>query len=314
MPHDHGQAHDHHLRGAQRSALRIALVANGALLVTEAVGGLAFHSLALLGDAAHMATDVVALGIALLAHRLLERPASARHTFGLQRAEVLAAQASGITLLGAAVWLGFTAVKRLNDPVDVHGGGLLAVAALGLLVNVLSAVLLARSRGSSLNMRAAYLHMALDAAGSVGALVAGVLVLGFGTDRADPLVSMAISLGLLWSAWSLLRDTTHVLLEGTPHGMVPLEIEDAMTEVPGIETVHHLHLWNLSSDTPVLSAHVVLSGDLTLHDAQVRGDEVRKMLEERFGIGHATLELECHPCEPEPVDKESPDNKEERVI
>jgi cobalt-zinc-cadmium efflux system protein len=312
MPHAH--EHEHDLRPAQQSALRIALVANGVLLGAEVVGGLAFHSLALLGDAAHMATDVVALTIALVAHRLLERPASQRHTFGLQRAEVLAAQASGTILLVAAAWLLFSSLQRLNDPVDVRGGGLLVVATLGLLVNVFSAFLLARSRGSSLNMRAAYLHMTLDAAGSVGALVAGVLVLGYGIDRADPIVSIAISALLAWSAWRLLKDTTHVLLEGTPQGMVPLEIETAMAEVPGVEAVHHLHLWNLASDTPVLSAHVVLEGELSLHEAQEKGDQVRGMLDERFGIGHATLELECHPCEPEPRTSPQPDNKEERVI
>jgi cobalt-zinc-cadmium efflux system protein len=293
-------AHDHDLRAAQSRALKIALIANAAFLSAEVVGGIAFHSLALLGDAAHMATDVVALAIALVAHRLLERPASARHTFGLQRAEVLAAQASGIVLLGAAGWLLFASARRLDEPVAVEGAGLLAVAAMGLLVNVGSAVLLARSRGNSLNMRGAYLHMVLDAAGSVGALVAGLLVVVSDVNRADSVVSMGIAALLLWSAWHLLKDTTHVLLEGTPRGMVPLDIERAMQELPGVEAVHHLHLWNLSSDMPVLSAHVVLSDDMSLHQAQVRGDEVKRMLEERFGIGHATLELECHSCE-EPV-------------
>jgi cobalt-zinc-cadmium efflux system protein len=293
-------AHDHDLRSAQQQALKIALVANAAFLIAEIVGGLAFHSLALLGDAAHMATDVVALAIALGAHRLLERPASATHTFGLQRAEVLAAQASGIVLLGAAAWLLFASVRRLDEPIVVEGAGLLAVAAMGLLVNVGSAILLARSRGNSLNMRGAYLHMVLDAAGSVGALVAGLLVVVSDVNRADSVVSIGIAALLLWSAWHLLKDTTHVLLEGTPHGMIPLEIERAMQDLPGVEAVHHLHLWNISSDMPVLSAHVVFSENMSLHAAQVRGDEVKRMLEERFGIGHSTLELECHSCE-EPV-------------
>jgi cobalt-zinc-cadmium efflux system protein len=285
----------------------VAFAANGVLFVAEVAGGLAFRSLALLGDAAHLATDVVALGIALAAHRLVERPASARHTFGLQRAEVLAAQASGATLLATALWLMITAAERLGHPAHVAGGGLIVVASLGLIVNVGSASLLARSRGTSLNMRAAYLHMSLDAAGSIGALGAGIAVVLFGTDRADPAVSIAISLLLLWSAWGLLKETTHVLLEGTPQGMVPLEIQEAMAGVRGVQAVHHLHLWNLASDTPVLSAHVVLENECSLHEAQERGDEVRGMLQERFGIGHATLELECHPCEPA-------DNKEERVL
>jgi cobalt-zinc-cadmium efflux system protein len=210
---------------------------------------------------------------------------------------VLAAQASGILLLGAAGWLIWTAIGRLDQPVHVEGGGLVVVALLGLIVNLFSARLLARSKGDSLNMRGAHLHMVLDAAGSVGALAAGLLVVTAGLDRADAAVSILISLMLLWSAWHLLRDTTHVLLEGTPAGLVPDEISEAMASVPGVDAVHHLHLWNLASDIPILSAHVVLGGELTLHEAQERGDRVKEMLETRFGIGHATLELECHSCE-----------------
>lgn len=293
MPHVHSE------RREQSKALWIALIANAAFLVVEVVGGLVFHSLALLADAAHMFSDVAALTIALLAQRLLDRPPSARHTYGLQRAEVLAAQANGVLLIGAAVWVVYEAIGRLAEPQDVRGGGLFVVASLGLIVNLGSAVVLWRSRGTSLNMRAAFLHMSLDAAGSVGAIVAAGAIVLFGTDRADAAVSIAIAALILWSAVHLMRDATHVLLEGAPRGIDTDEVQRAITEDPAVEEVHHLHVWNLASDTPALSAHVVVANEERLHEAQLHADRVKSMLRDRFGIEHATLELECHHCGPD---------------
>jgi cobalt-zinc-cadmium efflux system protein len=286
-------------RELRSGALTLALVANGALLVAEVAGGVAFGSLALLADAGHMLSDVVSLGISLLAQRLLLAPASARLTYGFQRAEVLGALANGIALVGISAWIVVEAVRRLDAPPEVAGAGLLAVASLGLVTNIGSAWLLARVRGRSLNITGAWLHMMADAAGSVGAMAAGVAVLVWGASWVDPVVSIAIAVLVVWSGWGLLRATVHVLLEGTPRGMDAGEVERAMAEDPEVETVHHLHLWNLASDVPALSAHVVLSGDVSLHDAQLRGDRLRAMLTERFGIEHATLELECHECDPQ---------------
>jgi cobalt-zinc-cadmium efflux system protein len=294
-----GHHHAHGVgRTTQRRALWIALVANAGFLVVEAVGGLAFHSLALLADAAHMVSDVAALAIALVAQRLLDRPATAKHSYGLQRAEVLGAQANGLTLIAVAGWIIVEAVHRIDRPSDVAGGGLLVVATLGLLVNLGSAFLLARAQGDSLNMRGAFVHMALDAAGSIGAIAAGVAVVVWDANGVDPIVSIVLALLVLWSTWGLLRDTANVLLEGTPRGMDPATVEAVLTSSDDVEAVHHLHLWNLASDVPALSAHVVLRGEPDLHDAQVAGERLKALLDERFGIDHATLELECHPCEP----------------
>jgi cobalt-zinc-cadmium efflux system protein len=278
--------------------LVVALVANGGFLLVEVAGGVAFQSLALLADAAHMLSDVAALGIALVAQRLLDRPATARHSFGLQRAEVLAAQVNGLALLAASGWIFYTAAQRIGDPVDVEGVGLLLVALGGLAVNVGSAWMLARVAGDSLNMRGAFAHMAADAVGSVAAVVAGVAVIVADATWVDPVASVVVGALVLVSAWHLLRDTTGVLLEAVPRGMDPAEVEAAMLAGDEVELVHHVHLWNLASDTPAMSAHVVLAGDVTLHEAQERGDELKAMLAERFGIAHVTLELECHPCEP----------------
>jgi cobalt-zinc-cadmium efflux system protein len=296
--HPTGAADD--VSASRRRVLRWALVANALFMVAEVVGGIAFDSLALLADAVHMLSDVAGLGIALLAQHLISRPASVRHTFGLQRAEVLGAQANGVLLLASAGWILFEAVRRLEDPPDVAGPGLLVVATLGLLVNVVSAVMLARASGRSLNMRGAYAHMVADAAGSVGAIVAGLAVTFLGANWVDAAASIGIGLLVIGAAWGLLRDTTHVLLEGAPDDVDPAEVERWLRDTPGVSSVHHLHLWHLTSESTALSAHVVLEGQPTLHQAQARGDRLKGALAERFSILHATLELECHECEHEP--------------
>lgn len=298
-PGDHHAEHTHRVsRATQRRALWVALTANAVFLIIEVGSGLSFRSLALLADAAHMLSDVVGLTIALVAQRLLDRPATARHSYGMQRAEVLGAQANGLTLLAVSGWIVLEAVRRIGRPGDVVGGGVMAVAALGLVINLGSAAMLARAQGASLNMRGAFVHMAVDAAGSMAAIGAGVAIVVWSAEWVDPAVSIATAVLVLWSAWGLLRDTAHVLLEGAPRGMDPVAVEAALLADIDVEAVHHLHLWNLASDVPALSAHVVLNGEWSLHAAQTSGDRLRAMLNTRFGISHATVELECHPCEP----------------
>jgi len=284
-------------RAAQRRALSFALAANAVFLVVELVGGFVFHALILLADAAHLLSDVGALAVALLALRLLDRPASARHSYGLQRAEVLGAQVNSLVLVAVSGWIAYEAVRRLGQSGDVSGGGLLAVATVGLVINAASVVVLARAAGHSLNMRGAVLHMASDVAGSVAAIATGVAVLVWDATWVDPFASLVVVGLVLWSVWGLLRDTTRVLMEGTPRGTDPLAVETALTAEPGVDGVHHLHLWNLASDVPALSAHVVLVGQPTLHEAQESADALKTMLEARYGIAHVTLELECHGCE-----------------
>ena len=294
-----GHSHDgtHDLRDR---ALVIALVANGVFLFVEIVGGLAFGSLALLADAAHMVSDVVALSIALIAQRLVRRPATAKHTYGLLRAEVIGAQANAVLLFGASAWIVLEAVRRIGEPQAVDATGLLVIAGVGLLVNVVSAVVLEREAGHSLNMRGAVLHMTLDAAGSVAALVAGIGIAVWDARLLDPAASIAITVLVGISAWRLLRDATHVLMEGTPRGLDADEIERFIADDPAVEGIHHVHVWNLASDMPALSAHVVIGGErTTLHEAQVEGDRIRARVLERFGIEHTTFELECHACEPD---------------
>ena len=290
-------SHDAHPHDLRQRALIVALVANGVFLVVELAGGIVFGSLALLADSAHMVSDVAALSIALVAQRLARRPHTERHTYGLQRAEVIGAQANAVLLFAASGWIVYEAIRRLDRARDVEGAGLLAVAAVGFLVNVGSAIVLERVAGRSLNMRAAVIHMTMDAAGSLAAVGAGVAILVADARWVDPLASLAITALVVWSAWKLLRDATHVLMEGTPRGLDAREIERFIAADPVVEDIHHVHVWNIASDVPALSAHVVITGERTLHEAQVEGDRIRALVGERFGIEHTTFELECHACE-----------------
>lgn len=224
---------------------------------------------------------------------LAARPVSTRHSFGFARAEVLAAQVSALLLIAAGGWILFESITRLTDPVPVDGAGLAAVASFGLVINLGSALLVHRSQGESLNMRASFVHLATDAAGSLGAVLAGLLILSFGWLRADSLVSMATALLVLWAGWGLLRDTTHVLMEGTPRGIDSERVRDAILAVDAVTDVHHLHLWNLASDIPTLSAHLVLAGGPSLREAQRTAESVRTTLTEHFALTHMALELEC---------------------
>lgn len=288
------------LHTARLKVLWWSFGANSALLVAEVIGGIVFSSLALLADAAHMASDVLGLALAMVAHTLTMRPQSARHTYGLQRAEVLGALANSAALILLSVWIVVAAVGRLDESVDVAGGGVLVVATFGLAVNLGSAWMLRKRAGTNLNMRGAYLHMLSDALGSVGAIAAGIAIVGWDARWVDSVASIAVSVLVVFSAGRLLIDTVHVLLEGTPRGLDTDEVKDVLMNDPSVDDVHHLHMWSISSDRPALSAHVVLAGEMTLHDAQGHGERLKDLLAERFAIEHSTLELECHACEPGP--------------
>ncbi|MDH3682180.1 MAG: cation diffusion facilitator family transporter [Acidimicrobiia bacterium] len=296
--HGLGSSHGHgHTVDGNRRLLLLVLALNGGFMVVEIVGGILFGSLALLADAAHMASDVAGIVIALIAQSLIGRAPSQRLTFGLIRSEVLAAQANGILLVATGGWILYEALRRIGDAPEIAGGGVTVVASIGLLINVGSAWLLFGARHDNLNMRGAFLHMSADAAGSVAAVVAGLAALLGRLYWVDPAVSVLIAGLVLWAAWGLLRDATHVLLEGAPPHVTANDIVDAVADLPEVDGIHHLHLWYLASDSVALSGHVVLDGEPSLHEAQEVGDQVRQLLRERFGIVHATLELECHHCE-----------------
>ncbi len=260
------------------------------------IAALAFGSLALLADTAHLATDVVALILALAAQRLLTRPATARTSYGWERAEVVAAVANALLLVGASIWIAVEAVHRFSHPQSIDGLGVALIGAVGLVVNTGSAVVVARASGANLNLRGAFLHLASDAVGSLAVVVAGIAEATTGATWVDPATSLLISVLVVAAAWSLLRAALDVLMERAPSGLDPDDVQAALAAAPGVAAVHHVHVWSLGSETPAMSAHVVLDGEPTLHDAQLVGNDLRSLLVDHFGIDHATLELECHDC------------------
>ena len=282
-----------HARGR---ALVFALVANAVFLAVEVVGGFAFGSLALLADAAHMATDVVVLSAAYAALRITQRPPTERHTFGFARSEVLVAQANGLLLFAGAVVVIIEAFRRFGSPHELSAAGVFVVGAIGLVVNVASARALFRHAHGNLNLRGAFWHLFTDALGSLAVMVAGAGVALFGAAWLDPAASIVISVLVIAAAWQLLRDAGRVLLEAVPANLDVASVRDALCSEAGVEAVHHLHLWTAGSEQAALSAHVVLGGPLSLHDAQLRAAALKRMLATKFGIEHSTLEVECHAC------------------
>jgi cobalt-zinc-cadmium efflux system protein len=276
-------------RERDRRALRLALAITGAFRVIEAVGGLVSGSLALLADAGHMATDLAGLGLALFALHLAERSPTPGKTYGWQRTEILAALANGTVLCVIAVWIAVEAVRRFAAPPAIATGPMLAVAAAGLVANLLAAGVLRGSSHGSLNLHAAFLHVLTDALGSIGAILAALAILLFDWRVADPLVAVAIAALVLASAWRLLRASVDVLMEGTPEHVDLGVLARAMREVPGVLDVHDVHVWTLTSGYHAMTAHVEVSGG---SDGNAVLHELVEIARQRFEIDHTTFQLE----------------------
>jgi len=281
--------HDHSHRAQDRKLLAIALALIVAFMVGEIAAALVAGSVALLADAGHMLTDAAALGGAIVASRLASRPARGQWTFGLGRVEILAAQANGVALLVVAVLIVYSAVRRLVDPVAVHGGIVLAVALVGVAVNLAATLVLARADRTSLNVRGAFLHVATDLAAFAGTAIAGALVLATGWSRFDPIAGLIVAALLLRSSWSLLRDSGRVFLEAAPAGVDPAAIARALAGDDEVVEVHDLHVWTVTSGFPALAAHVLVAPGADCHAARRR---LQHLLEERFDIHHTTLQVD----------------------
>jgi cobalt-zinc-cadmium efflux system protein len=278
--------HREHSRDSGR-ALALALALIVGLLAAEAVFGVVAHSLALLADAGHLLTDAAALGLALAAATFAGRPARGRWTFGFRRLEILAAHVNGITLVIVGVVIVYTAIRRLVDPPDVRGGIVLVVALAGVVVNLGAVALLREPSQESLNIRGAFLHVATDLAAFAGTALAGGLVLATGWDRFDPLASLVVAALIFWSSFSLLSESTRILLEMSPDE--PRNVAAEMLAVPGVVEVHDLHLWTVGSGFPSVSAHVLVEPGADCHAIRL---ELANLLRERFGLTHSTLQVE----------------------
>ena len=288
-------AHDHQHGSANGRALAIALALTATYTAVEVVGGVLTGSLALLADAVHMLSDNVALALALLAVWLGTKPATPERTFGYRRAEVLAALANGVTLVALSIWIFYAAITRLDDPPEILGGWMLAIALVGVGVNVAAGAVLFRARSGSLNVEAAFRHVLADLLGSFGVIVAAVTILLTGWLEADPIVSILIGILILVSSWTILRDSVGILLEAAPRDLDARAIGVALAGSPGVVDVHDLHIWTITSGFPSLSAHVLVRpGD----DCHGRRRELETMLAREFHIEHTTLQVD-HASDPD---------------
>jgi cobalt-zinc-cadmium efflux system protein len=284
--HSHGRQTD---AGRNRRALTITLALTGSFCLVELAGGWLTNSLALLSDAGHMFSDVAALGISLFAMRLAQRPPTERKTFGYHRVEILAAFVNGLGLWLVVGLILNEAYQRFFNPTEVHGEAMLAIAAVGLLVNGASLYVLRGSQGENLNVRAAFVHVLGDALGSVGAVAAGLIMLTTDWYLADPLVSVLIGLLILYSSWGIVRESVDVLMMGTPRGLRVTDIEGCLLDIGGVREVHDLHVWTMTSGMYQLTAHLVISRDC---EAREVIDAAQVRLRDRFGIGHTTVQLD----------------------
>jgi cobalt-zinc-cadmium efflux system protein len=285
----HEHSHAHAAPNGDRRALSGALVLILLFMAAEVVFGIVANSLALLADAGHMLTDAAALGLAIFAASMAARPAQGRWTFGYKRVEVLAAQINGLTLLIIGVWIVYGAIRRLLSPEDVQGGIMLVVALVGILVNGVATLLLSRASRESINVRGAFVHVLNDLAAFVGTAVAGALILATGWDRFDPVASLFVAALIGWSSWGLLRDSTRIFLESSPTDIDPDEVGRAIVSVADVVETHDLHVWTVTSGFPALSAHVLVKPGADCHAIR-RGLE--RMLVERFGLDHTTLQVD----------------------
>lgn len=290
--HSHGHHHGHGSAGARNTrGLKATLVLAAGYMVAEAVGGWYANSLALLADAGHMLSDVAALALSLFAIWIAQKPATPQRTFGYYRTEILAALVNGATLVAISILIFVEAYHRLSEPQPVAGRTVMLIAIGGLLVNVTGLLILHGGKDESLNVRGAWLHLLTDALGSVGAIAGGFLVWAWGWQWADPAVSVAIGLLVIYSSWHLLKESVAVLLEGTPAHVDLAAVRGAMAAVRGVEEVHDLHVWTITSGMDAMSGHVVVAEGAGRTHAEIL-EELHRILHDRFGLHHMTIQIE----------------------
>ncbi len=273
----------------------IALVLTGAFMVVEVIGGILSQSLALLADAGHMLTDTMALALAAVAFHVSKRPADGRLTYGYQRFQILAAFVNGLSLLVIVGWILFEAFNRFMSPRDVLGETMLVVATAGLVVNIIAFTVLHGGDQENLNIRGAALHVAGDLLGSVAAIVAAVVIIYTGWMAIDPILSVAVAVLILKSAWLLVKRSTHVLLEGAPEWLDIGAMQDNLAaQIPAVESIHHVHVWGMTPQDLMLTMHVRIRGEPVNPTDIIR--QVKAVLRGEYGIGHSTIEIETDDC------------------
>jgi cobalt-zinc-cadmium efflux system protein len=292
--HNHQQHHHHHHHADNEKRLLWAMILTGGFMVAEVVGGIMSGSLALLADAGHMLTDSSALFMAWAAARITRRPADDDRSYGYHRVQILAAFVNGLAFFAIFVWIVVEAVQRLLDPVHVIADTMLVVAVLGLVVNLATFFVLHGGDQADLNLKGAIVHVLGDLLGSVAAISAAVVILFTGWMPIDPLLSVLVALLILRSAWFVTKRSAHILLEGTPEEIDVTELRETVTaQIPDVLDVHHVHVWSLTTDRPLLTAHVQVRSGVE-YDTVMQ--QIKSVLNERFGISHSTLQIEYERC------------------
>jgi cobalt-zinc-cadmium efflux system protein len=287
----HGHPHHHGTEDARRLWIALGLIV--AFMAGEVVVGIVGNSLALLSDAAHMLTDAGALIVSLVVLRLAAQPAGGNRTFGLRRSEILSAQANGAALLVLAFLIVYGAVRRLIAPPDAHGGAILVVALIGIAVNLVATWQLAGANRGSLNVEGSFQHLLTDLFAFIATAIAGAVILATDWVRADPIAALVVAALMLLAAWRLLRDSGRVLLDIAPAGLSVEEIGTAMASHPQVVEVHDLHVWEVTTEFPTLSAHVLVEPGADCHEIR---RELERLLRERFGLEHTTLQVDHAPA------------------
>ncbi|AIQ50401.1 cation diffusion facilitator family transporter [Paenibacillus sp. FSL R7-0331] len=290
-PHDHSHGHAHSHAPADRKGLLTALIITGGIMILEFFGGLITNSLALLSDSGHMLSDTASLALSLVAMIFAVRPASAKNTYGFYRFEIMAALFNGITLFVIAGFIMWEAFKRIGSPPEVASGTMMIIAAVGLLANLVSAwSLMRKSKGhENINIRSAYLHIVSDALGSVGALLAGLIMSLFSWYLADPIISVVVALLILRSAWGVVKQAFHILMEGAPDSVNTDAVRAALLTLDGVIEVHDLHIWSITSGLNTLSGHLLIEEHRSHQDIL---QQAVRLIEQEFSIRHITLQVE----------------------
>ncbi|WP_454191875.1 cation diffusion facilitator family transporter [Paenibacillus sp. Marseille-Q7038] len=289
--HSHGGGGHNHIHTDNKKVLFFSFLLITAFMIVEVIGGLYTGSLALLADAGHMLSDAIALGLALFAFKIGEKAASSSKTYGYKRFEILAAFLNGLTLLIISITIIWEAIQRFSAPPEVASSGMLAVAIIGLIINIVVAYIL-MSGGDvkgNLNLRGAFLHVLGDLLGSIGAIIAGLLILLFGWSIADPIASLIVAVLILISGYRITKDSVHVLMEGKPDFINLDDIREELLKLPSVLSLHDLHSWSITSDFPALTVHLVVSGEANRDELLI---EVKSLLEQKFHISHSTVQME----------------------
>ncbi|AAS40757.1 MULTISPECIES: cation diffusion facilitator family transporter [Bacillus] len=284
-----GHSHDHG-HSKNKKALLFAFLLTTSFMIAEVIGGFVTNSLALLSDAGHMLSDAVSLALSLLAFKLGEKTATAAKTYGYKRVEMLAALCNGVVLIVISIYIFIEAIRRFKEPVEIASNGMLIIAVLGLLINILSAWILMRGGDvkGNLNLRSAFLHVLGDLLGSVGAIIAALLIKFFGWTAADAIASILVSILVIISGWRVTRDTVHILMEGAPQHINVEEVKSTLLNIPVVKEVHDLHIWSVTSDFQVLTCHLIIKGNET----QSVLKEATDVLKEKFHVEHVTIQVE----------------------